>query len=409
MTKNKVTLKEILRWMLYLNLFGVFFLSFGLAGRYPYNYLNIALWLFVAILYFALRRIEHIKLLKFRFDIFFIAVAVYCLAILLSYALSGFLSFSMVGIVCALSGLLIYWMLSDGIVSKKAMLLCASAGAIAFLAVFAFVYKSDIFHPTFSKRIGDYFNNQNEIALNIALCMFLLFGLGIEQKKWYFKASGICLSLVAFYFVMLTGSVSAILTSAITFFITVPFCVKRHRLIVVIGEILTVVVATVAIFSLPAFSYFAQRISGIFSSFGLGGGRGDGSTESRFSSIIIGLRIFLENPLFGAGNDAVFRNYDITSHNNFAQVLANYGIFAFLAHESVMVLSLVKLKKADVPYKLIVLPTLLYVFLFQFFLFTFNSKPASILIPLCFYLVFPTGCYTKSLKRASIKITKIST
>ena len=406
--RNKTSGKKILKYVLYLNLFAVFFVSFGLAGRYPYNYLNVALWLFLGILYFLLRRVEHIKLLKFRYDIFVIAMAVYCLAMFLSYVLSGFLNFSKVGIVCALSGLMIYWILSDGLISRKAMLFCACAGAAAFLALFAFVYRSDILHPSFAKRIGDFFNNQNEIALNLAFCMILLFGMAVEAKKWWLKAAGFSLSFLSFYFILLTGSVSAALTSAIVFLVSIPFCFKKHRLVVVSIEISVAIMGAIAIFLLPSFSYFAERIRGMLASFGLGQGSGDGSFESRLLSIIVGLRVFLENPLFGAGNEAVLRCFSITAHNNFAQVLANYGIFAFLAHESVMLLPLAKLKKSDEPHKKLVLPLLLFLFIFQFFLFTFNSKPGSILIAVSFYLMYPNGCYTTSLRRASIRYTKIN-
>ncbi len=406
--KSKNIWKSILRWAVYLNLFAVFFFSFGLAGRYPYNYLNIALWLTLGVLYFLMRRLEHIRFFKFRFDIFVIAMAVYCLAILLSYALSGFLEFSKVGIVCALSGLMIYWMLSDGLISRKAMLLCACAGACALLGLFAYVYRSDILHPSFSKRIGAFFNNQNEIALNLALCMILLFGMGLEAKEWYLKVGGVLFSLVAFYFVLLTGSVSAMLTSAIVFLVSVPFYFKKHKLIVVAVEAVLVAAGVLIIFKVPAFSYFAERLNGMLSSLGFESGRGDGSFESRYKSIVVGLRIFLENPLFGAGNEAVYRSYRTTAHNNFAQVLASYGIFAFVAHEAVIILPIAKLRKSSEPYKKLVLPMLLFIFLFQFFLFTFNSKPGSILIALCFYLMFPDGCYTKSMKRASVRTTRLN-
>ncbi len=405
--KSKLTLKSILRWAIYTNLTAVFFFSFGLAGRYPYNYVNIALWLVLGVLYFVMRRVEHIKTFKFRYDVFAIAMAVYCLTMILSFLLSGCVNFSKVGIVCALSGLMIYWILSDGIVSRKAMLICACVGAVGLLATFGFIYRSNIIHPNFSKRIGGYFDNQNEIALNLALCMILLFSFGLETKEWYLRAGGIFFSLIAFYFVVLTGSVSTVLAITIVFFVSIPFFFKKHRWVVFLIEAALVALGVIVIFNVPAFSYYAKRISGMLSSLGLESGSGDSSFESRYYSIVVGLRVFLENPLFGAGNEAVYRNYNITAHNNFAQVLASYGIFTFIAHEGVILLPLFKTRKSKEPYRKLVLPLSLFMFLFQFFLFTFDSKPGSILIAVCFYLMFPEGCYTKELKRASIRNTRI--
>ena len=405
--KSKLTLKNILRWAIYANLTAVFFFSFGLAGRYPYNYANIALWLVLGVLYFIMRRVEHMKTFKFRYDVFAIAMAVYCLTMILSFLLSGCVNFSKVGIVCALSGLMIYWLLSDGIVSGKAMLICACVGAVGLLATFGFIYRSNIIHPNFSNRLGDFFNNENEIALNLALCMILLFGFGLEVREWYLRAGGILLSLVAFYFVVLTGSVSTVLTITIVFLVSIPFFFKKHRLIVVMVETVVVAIGITTVFTVPAFSYYAERINGMLSSLGLESGRGDSSFESRYMSIVVGLRIFLENPLFGAGNGAVYRNYNITAHNNFAQVLASYGIFTFIAHEAVILLPLFKIRKSKEPYRKLVLPLSLFMFLFQFFLFTFNSKPMSVLIAVCFHLMFPEGYYTKAMKRASVRATTI--
>ena len=404
---DKTARTSFFRVILYVLIASVFFFSFGLAGRYPFNYITIALWLLLGGFYFLCRRLNRIKLFKFRIDLFAIAVTVYCLALLLSYALSGFTIFSKSGIVCALSGLLLYWMCSDGLISKRGVLSCACLGAVAYLLLFAIVYRSDILHPNFSSRIGAFFDNANEVGLNTALCSILLFGFGLASNNWFLKIGCFFFSFLSFYFILLTGSVSTTLTLSFALLVAIPFYFKKHRWIVSLLEALVVGLGLFCVFTLPSFSYYASRIRGMLGSLGLENNTGDASAEMRFISIIAGLRIFLNNPLFGAGNDAVVRSYTVMSHNNFAEVLADYGIFAFIAYEATMIVPLSRLKNTKEPYKNMVLPLLVFCFVFQFFLFTFDSKCTSLIIATCFYLVFPEGCYTNGMKRRRIKCTRI--
>ena len=393
--KIKITKIGLISLAIYAVIAIVFFLSFGLAGRNPFNYVNIALWVVLGGLYFWLRRLKKIKLFKFRYDGFALAMAIYCATIVISNALVGFRSFSATGIVCALSSLMIYWMLSDGIVSRKTMLVCICVGAFGYLLLFAAVYSSDILHPNFSKRIGTFFNNQNEVALNSGLCAMFLFALFFETKKWYLKIASAIFSLFAFYTILLTGSVSGVLTTSLIFLFVLPFFFKsrRCRFAVAICELVVVIIALVVLLTSDKFSYYVGRINGMLSSLGFASGSGDGSAETRLNSILAGLRIFLENPLFGTGNDSVYRSYDAMAHNNFAEVLADYGIFAFVAYEALMIIPIWKFRKSTGDYKRFAMPIILFAFFFQFFLFTFNSKPICLLLAVCFYLVFPDGFY----------------
>ncbi len=406
--KFKPTKTSIIHGFICLDLTGIFFFSFGLAGRYPYNYANIVLWGILGILYFAWRRAAKVKAFKFRLDIFFVASVVFGLCQILSYALSGFISFSKTGLVCIISSILFYELLSDRAVSKKAVLACACIGAIGYLLLFAFIYRSSILHPNFSSRIGDYFDNQNEVGQNSALCAILLLGVGLSLKEWYLKGIAIFFSLVSFYFTLLTGSVSSFLTLSIATLVSLPFYFNKRKWMVAIFEVVIIGLGITAIFAIPSFSYYSSRIINMLSSFGIGKGKGDNSTEGRFVAAIYGLRVFLEHPLFGAGYNAVHRSYAMVAHNNYVEVLADFGIFAFLAHESTIVIPVVKLKKNGSSYIKIVLPFLVFTLLFQFFLFTFDSKSTNLLIVLSFFLMFPNGCYTNEMKRASIRTTKIN-
>jgi O-antigen ligase len=393
--KIKITKIDLVSYAIYITIAAIFFFSFGLAGRQPYNYVNIALWAVLGGFYFLLRRLKKIKLFHFRYDGFALAMAIYCATMVISNALAGFRSFSVTGIVCALSSLMIYWMLSDGIVSKKTMLACICVGAIGYLLLFAVVYRNDVLHPNFSKRIGTFFDNQNEVALNSGLCAMFLFALFFETKKWYLKIVSAIFFLLAFYTILLTGSVSGVLTTSLVFACVLPFFFKsrRSRFAVAISELSLLAIAIVILLASDKFSYYAGRINGMLSSLGLASGSGDGSAETRLNSILAGLRIFMENPLFGAGDDSVHYSYEAMAHNNFAEVLADYGIFAFVAYEALMIIPIWKFRKSTGDYKRFVIPILFFAFFFQFFLFTFNSKPICLLLAVCFYLVFPDGLY----------------
>ena len=139
-------------------------------------------------------------------------------------------------------------------------------------------------------------------------------------------------------------------------------------------------------------SYFNGRITGMIASFFGGSGKGDDSFVYRFRGAYYAFQLFLRRPFYGNGFDSVYRNYVIMAHNNIAEIASDFGIFALTIEEFFILYPLIKASfkknKIEKHYSLFIIPCLFYMFFFQIFLVSFNSKIECILLPLCFAMLF---------------------
>lgn len=396
-------LKIFLDWIFWILLFFISFFSFGLAAKRPYNFVTIGLWICLGALFL----FRHNWKGKVRFDLFCWLVLAFLIVQIVSCIVSIFTRLPTTPAVILLCNLLLYKYLQENKIDLTKCFDCVCCGGIAFLLLFAVIYRAEIIHPSFSQRIGTFFDNQNNVGRSTACIAILLASSAWRVKNIFLKLLFSIFALVSTYFLMLTGSVSAFMTMALVVLLVPPYFCKKRRIIVIIIEILAVILAFVALFTIPAFSYFAERIKGMFASLGISGGRSDGSFEDRFQGAVVGFRIFLNYPLTGNGYDSVYANFSITAHNNFSEVLADFGIFGFILEESFFIIPMYALWKKRWPNGQWFAPTLLFFFCFQLFLLSCNSKPDNLLITLCFASSYPAGCYPKFLKKRFIKTDKI--
>ncbi len=401
MTKERMN--KIIRFAIYGLCSILFFFSFGLAGRRPYNYVNIGLWVVLAILF----AFSHDWKKRWHPDLFFFINAFYLLVQLVSYVASGLKSFPQTTLVIGATSLMLYQILIEEKASKDRYFTIAGIGCAAFLVLFAIIYRNEIFHPNISSRIGSFFDNQNNVGRSLAIISILLFANGIRSKKRIFKVLWIIGAAASSYFLLLTGSVSAVLTLCFTAFVAIPLSFKKHRWVVLLLESGLVFVGITLLFSIPALSYYANRILGMLGSVGIVSGKSDLSFETRFKGAIVGFEIFLNAPLTGSGYNAVQTAFYVAAHNNFSEVLADFGIFGFLALESLFVIPMAYLLKSKKDGWLTPFSLLLFVFCFQFFLLMHNSKPDSLILTLCFAACFNGGCYPAFLKRKRIKMDRL--
>lgn len=398
---NKI--RKITRFCIYGVCAVLFFFSFGLAGRYPYNYANIALWVILAGLYV----LNHDWKKRFHPDAFFLINLFYIMVQLISYAASGFSSFPRTTLIIAATNLLLYQILVEDDGNKDKYFQIAGIGCVLFLLLFAIVYRNQIIHPNLSIRLGDFFDNQNNVARSLAMTSILLFANGMRSKKMALKLSWMLGALISFYFMALTGSVSSVLTFCLVAFVAIPLSFKKRRWLVFLIESGILIAGVAAIFLIPSFSYYADRILGMLGSIGVADNSGDMSFNSRLQGAVTGFEIFLNAPLTGSGYGAVQNAFYITAHNNFSEVLADFGIFGFLAQESLLLLPMVSLVKRKKEGWLTPFSLLLFVFCFQLFLLMHNSKPDNLILTLCFASCYEEGCYPDWLRRKWIRKDKL--
>jgi len=399
---NKLSL--FLDWFFWVLLFLISFFSFGLAAKRPFNYVTIALWVCLGLLFL----LRHDWKKRAYLDLFFWISLSFLAVQIVSFFASCFERVPTTPAILVLCNLILYEVILDNKIKASNCLTVACFGCIVFLALFAFVYRYEIIHPSFSQRIGTYFDNQNNVGRSMACSTILLAFSAGRVKNRFLKILFPISSAIAFYFLLLTGSVSALLSLTVTFLVCLPILFKKRRMLVLALELIVLVGGLVSLFTVPAFSYFAERVMHMLGSVGLAKSAGDGSFQDRFQGALVGFRIFLNYPLTGDGFDSVVSSFFITAHNNFSEILADFGLFGFLFAESLFIIPLCALRNGKWNDGRWIAPVLFFFFCFQLFLLCFNSKLDNLMLTLCFASAFPNGCYPDFLKKRSIKTDKIS-
>ena len=202
---------------------------------------------------------------------------------------------------------------------------------IFLLALLVIDYKTIISFNFSSRYFATFFGNSNDVARKIMFSLILNIGFFFKAKPRAIKALSIIISLIFTYLLILTGSFSnTILVTLIWIIVIYLLFPQKYRwlyfLLLFLG-----LCGIIVLLNLPTFEYFKHRIENLINTF-INGGSG-GSTYNRFLGAYYGLQLFLERPLLGFGSSGVFNNYAIMSHNNMVELLADFGIFAFVLFE----------------------------------------------------------------------------
>ena len=164
-------------------------------------------------------------------------------------------------------------------------------------------------------------------------------------------------------------------------------------------SLVAAVIVFVLLLQLPVFSYFKSRLEKIVQTLLYGGAAGDSSSNTRLYAFIVYFDIFLMFPLFGAGygNASKFTITNVVSHSTIGELLGCTGFLGFLAFELLLIIPLVLLLKEK--QKNILIPLLLYMLFFQFFISSvYYSKFEYIFIGIAFSFVKPNYFKKKILK-----------
>ena len=360
------------------------FSNFSFSARENLNYLHIA----VSCLLVLLIMVYVLKYSSIELGTFALVLLILFSSVLLSSLLNGkIMELQKSVFLNGLLALAIYQFVRD----KKWFswfLLLFVIGGLLFCAYYTIHYWKEIISFDFgtnSNRLGVYFDNQNGVAKNLALISIASFFFVIK-KRFYAMGFG---TLLALFLLGTTGSMSGIGCAVISIFLMAYLSLKKKGRIIA-GLILgLLIIAFIALIQLPQLAYFKTRITNILISFFSQNTAGDNSANERLELANDAFLLFITNPLFGYGPNAVV-DYTIGgyAHNNFAELLADYGMFSFVAFELLIIIPLKNqmFNKGVRAYEnsVAIIPILFFIFFFQFFLVTFYTKTEYILLPLAY-------------------------
>jgi O-antigen ligase len=248
-------------------------------------------------------------------------------------------------------------------------------GILGFLGYFLIIYREQAFHFSLSvkTRAGTYFGNQNDVAsylaFSVMVCFYFCF-----LRKHYFAIIPFALGI---YEIVLTGSISNMLSVFLALFICGLVALPNKGKSILVISSAVGLIAFFLLLQLPVFEYFRNRIFGMFTeATGVITGSTDPSMAQRWELAVEALHLFIQRPLFGFGFDGTTSNTYAAgvSHNNYVELLADFGMFGFVPYTILSVLPLAKLAKKRNGFSLFCWSTAIYMAIFQFFLVTFSSK-----------------------------------
>ena len=184
------------------------------------------------------------------------------------------------------------------------------------------------------RRVGGEFLNENTFGLymvNAFFCCLVLFGR--LKTKWYLLS--ISLLLISPLFVvmlLLSASKKAILYLLFGFVILILFFFHKYqggrKVFILLTTIAGIAFIYYIIMNMPAFRSVRLRFIDLFN-FLEDNSAGSTADIGRANMISTGLSVFLDSPIFGNGTAFSFTLFGTYSHNNFVELLMNYGIIGF--------------------------------------------------------------------------------
>ena len=359
------------------------FVMWSFSSRRPWNYVEIGLAAILSTLLIVHCFLEN----KFKINIYVILSMLFCLLSSVSYLFNiKYSSFPRTIFMLFFLGVLVYQFASFNKFHFEITVFSVFVGSLLFYILYIIKYNTSLFNFSSFERLGMDFDNQNSIAR----CFVVVGLLSIYYLLKYKIYPLAIVSILSFYLCLTTGSISNLLCFLLCAFVLLLASFKKKgKLITTISFVLAIVVIIVII-QMPFAKYFKDRIVNIiYTLFGGNQGRVDASTYDRFILAIDAFNLFLDRPLFGYGYNSTHlytSGTGLFSHNNLIELLSNFGFFAFLVYEFMIIYPLIcmrKLKKKTGDIETI-WPINVFLLIFQIFLVTFYLKIDCLLVPILF-------------------------
>ncbi len=250
----------------------------------------------------------------------------------------------------------------------------------SFAIVYIIYYRSVLFDikNIFGNRIGAFFDNENEISKELGFFCVTSLALGIKNRKVLIKICFYILTFLFLYLTLSTGSISNLFTTILVCLLVLVICQPTTKRKLIFGGVFLGLLAIfIVLLQFPFLSYFKTRIENIFNTiFGKDKtiSNTDGSTNDRLQGAITSFRVALNKIIFGFGYMSAtrFTPLNIQAHNNFAELLIDFGVCGLFLYEILIILPMWKgFNQRIYPH---IVALMLYMLLFQFFLTTYYKK-----------------------------------
>lgn len=327
---------------------------------------------------------------KFTFNRYLIFVPLfigYALlgTLLFSHQLRGWLTLFLLGI----SFFVLYYAFQ--IIEHKFVVLSIIVfGIFAYSLYYIFHYRSEIIHfSSFGSeafRLGDYFDNQNDVAA----CCLAGFSLSIYLllfSKKLFKLIFIFPSMSIFLVGLTTGSRTFILASVLIFLVFLYFRMRNHKLLYLISLIVFIGLLFVFI-NFPFMATIKERLLKMVKTFFTSSNTVDTSAISRSIWLDYGVFLGSKHIIFGLGYGgfSIFSGVGTFTHSNTVEVFCDFGLPGLLLFYSpYFALVCLQIKNRDRLLQL-TLPLFVLYFAISFSMVFFYNKMYYLIIALLSFI-----------------------
>ena len=213
------------------------------------------------------------------------------------------------------------------------------AGGLLLAFLFYQFYGSDVFEVAEmaedpNSRLGWQFGNVNLLAQKCTFSVIIAFYYTQYAKSKFNRAICAFIAVFVFSVCLFSGSKKAIFVVAFSvIYLILSKSVMRRggsKMRAFISIAIIVVLMIVVIYNVPYFDIIRQRLDSFFSIFT--GKQVSVSDMRRISYIRRGLSQFLQKPFFGNGVNYSEYMFGTYSHNNYVEMLLNFGIVGFIIY-----------------------------------------------------------------------------
>ena len=315
-------MEKIINFIIGIYIFGMYFFS----NREGYTYItnSVGMVLVAMILLKFLLKKENIRISKAHKHIF-----LFMIIIILSYFISIDPNNTLITIktitLNIIMILVLYQYLDNLDKIRSVLKFLVFSGFIVTLNMLTELKKVEYY-----TRIGSELGNVNRIGVLLIISLAISLYIGTSEKKLIY----ICMSLVIFIGVLLTGSKTAflgVLLTIILFIINSNMDIKRKISLSILAIIGIIFIIFLIMNNEIFYSILGRRIE---KSLGINGMTVDDSTIIRYQMLVDGINFFEKNPILGNGLDSyrILSQYATYSHNNFIELLVGIGIVGFISY-----------------------------------------------------------------------------
>lgn len=188
-----------------------------------------------------------------------------------------------------------------------------------------------------AERLGNEYGNVNEVAIRclfsfIICCYYAFLDKGVGKRK----IPAILNAFICFSVILFTGSrktlVVAVVAIAVMFWQYSKTKSSATRIKYILIGALMIFLMIVIVINVPIFSGYKERFVVLFETITGNVGKNSKSDLNRLRFITDGFKYFSNNMIFGGGICHSYELFGTYAHNNYIEMLINFGITGFIIY-----------------------------------------------------------------------------